>query len=88
MARKLKIWNGRGWRQCRPENPKEGVEHCFVAAYSRADAVRLINQAAGYRAVSDRELRHCPGTYQPAWTENTTGPTTAQTGDFWLTSTA
>lgn len=32
-------------------------ESGFVAAYSRADAVRLINEALGWRAVSDSELR-------------------------------
>jgi hypothetical protein len=58
MSKRLKLWNGRGWDQRRPPDGK-GVEHCYVAAYSRADAVRLINQAAGHswNIVSDHEIK-------------------------------
>ena len=57
MSKELKIWNGRGWNMRRPVDGK-GVEHVYVAAYSRADAVRLINQAAGYSAVNDAEIKN------------------------------
>jgi hypothetical protein len=47
--RTLRFWNGGIY-------PYRG-EHGYVAAYSRADAVRLINNAVGWRMVSDKELK-------------------------------
>jgi len=64
--KKLKIWNGRGWghRQYGKDNriipDPIGIKYCdhaYVCAYSRAHAVRLINQAVGYDVVSDNELK-------------------------------
>lgn len=56
--RELKVWNGRGLM----------IEGCFkhisVCAYSRADAVRIINEAAGWRAVNDREIKEY---YSQCW---------------------
>jgi hypothetical protein len=43
----LKRWNGRGW---------DNVEHVFVAAYSAAEAVRLL-KAAGHSHMTTYELK-------------------------------
>lgn len=48
-GRPLKLWNGCIY-------PYRG-ETGYVAAYSRADAVRVINEALGHKAVSDHELK-------------------------------
>lgn len=50
----LKIWNGRGWGM---RNTPEYVEHCYVAAHSRADAVRLINELDPRAMMTDREIK-------------------------------
>lgn len=48
MGKQLKIWNGR-WG---------GGSHVYVAAYSRADAGRLLCKAAGYQLRGiDREIK-------------------------------
>lgn len=39
MAKKLKFWNGRG---------VNGNGHIYVAAYSKADACKILTEATGY----------------------------------------
>lgn len=62
MAKTLKIWNGRGFFCRKLDDPLwENVSgnatvHAYVAAYSRADACRVIEEYAG-RSVPDTELR-------------------------------
>ena len=62
----LKIWNGRGWGHRKYDKDghfipdPEGIKNCdyaYVCAKSRAHAVRIINEAVGYDAVSDSELK-------------------------------
>ena len=64
--KKLKIWNGRGWGGRLYDDKGNFVpdptgvsrcEHAYVCAYSRAHAVRLINEASGQNAVNDNELK-------------------------------
>jgi hypothetical protein len=61
IGKKLKIFNGRAFLLRNPKDPKwNGVSHnasahAFVAAYSRADARRLI--AEYWRDPGDTELR-------------------------------
>jgi len=66
MTKKLKIWNGRGWgghRYDDKENPlydltgRVWCDHAYVCAHSRAEAVRIINEAVGYDIVNDNELK-------------------------------
>lgn len=61
-APKLKIWNGRGFRMI--DGKARKIEHVYVAATSRADAVRLINEVAGWASVNDNELKTY---YSPCW---------------------
>ena len=49
QVKQLKLWNGRWY-------PYRG-QTVYVAAYSRADAVRLINTVAEGRRVSDSEIK-------------------------------
>lgn len=65
--KKLKIWNGRGWGGRKYDDKgnfvpdptgKDRCEHAYVCAYSRAHAVRLINQASSRNAVSDNEIKN------------------------------
>lgn len=53
-AKELKIWNGRGWGT---RGTSSYVAHCYVAAYSRADAVRLINEVDRRAMMTDREIK-------------------------------
>lgn len=67
MPRKLKIWNGRGWGgQSRYDKDGNHIydttgriwcDHAYVCAHSRAEAVRIINEAIGYWSMSERELK-------------------------------
>ena len=66
MARKLKVWNGRGWgRRNYDENGslildptgKEFCNHAYVCAYSRGDAVRAIAEATGYDIITANEIK-------------------------------
>lgn len=50
MARKLKLWNGRAIMVDRK------YDHAYVAAYSRADARRVIAEYKG-RTISDNEIK-------------------------------
>lgn len=67
--RPLKFWNGRGYCCKRADDPRweklrhNAAPHAYVAAYSRADAARVI---AGYtgRTPPDSELREY---WSPAW---------------------
>lgn len=63
----LKIWNGRGWGGRRYDKDghyipdptgKVYCDHAYVCAYSRAHAVRLINQARDCDMCSDSELKN------------------------------
>jgi len=65
--KKLKIWNGRGWGTQKYDKDGNFVsdpigikscDHAYVCAYSRAHAVRLINQVVGWQCVSDNELKN------------------------------
>lgn len=63
MARALKIWNGNGMSSCRKRDdpmwrdvPGNAYVHAFVAAFSRADARRVIEEYCG-RLPTDSELR-------------------------------
>ncbi len=53
MAKTLKIWNGRGYCCIKPSDPlfsgmrPNGYVHAYVAAYSRADARRVIEEYTG-----------------------------------------
>jgi len=73
--KKLKIWNGRGWghrhydkegRIVPDPTGKKYCNHAYVCANSRAHAVRIINEAAGYNVVNDNELKEY-------WSENCWG---------------
>jgi len=67
--KKLKIWNGRGWghktydmydnkgRIIPDPTGKKYCDHVYVCAKSRAHAIRIINEAVGYKVVNDRELK-------------------------------
>lgn len=70
MAKELKIWNGRGYC-CRKTGDahwaaiRTNVDvHAYVAAYSRADARRVIEEYSG-RDPGDTELKvyWCEGTW-------------------------
>ena len=50
MAKKLKIWNGRG-----QGHPYEG-HHVFVAAYSQKQAAELVGQVFGHSTVGVGEI--------------------------------
>lgn len=62
MAKELKLWNGRASWMRKPEDPLwNGVRvnsctHAYVAAYSRADARRVIQEYTGSMA-SDNEIK-------------------------------
>ena len=53
----MKIWNGRGFG-IRKDGKTRQAKHCYVCANSRSDAVRLINEAAGWKAMTDYEIKH------------------------------
>ena len=61
MAKELKLWNGRGYCCKKLDDPswdslgREGPPHAYVAAYSRADARRVIAEYCG-KMPSDFEL--------------------------------
>ena len=55
----LKLWNGRGYIVCGAKWHPKGEPHIYIAAYSRADAVRLIGECLGSEPRSaDSELRN------------------------------
>jgi len=65
MAKTLKIWNGRGWgrqkydtngRHIYDPTGREYCDHAYVCAHSTAEAIRILNEAAGYRVASSHEL--------------------------------
>ena len=62
MARKLRLWNGRAYCCRKPSDPFwKGVPHneggnAYVAAYSRADVRRVIEEYTGYKP-GDTEIR-------------------------------
>lgn len=62
MARKLKVWNGRGYCCRNADDPRwRGINHsesvhANVCAHSRADARRVIAEYAGYDP-RDTEIR-------------------------------
>ena len=62
MTKKLKIWNGRGYCCYKPNDPKWSAlngkhnAHAYVAAYSRADARRVIHEYCGFMP-PDSEIR-------------------------------
>lgn len=62
MAKELKIWNGRGYCCVKPDDPLFANRRPnlsvkgYVAAYSRADARRVIEEYTG-RNPGDTELR-------------------------------
>lgn len=67
MAKKLKIWNGRGWGGYRYDKDGNkmydptGIKHCdhaYVCAHSQAEAVRIINEARGGWGMTVSELRN------------------------------
>lgn len=58
MAKTLKLWNGR-WYPFRGQT-------VYVAAYSRADAVRLLNTVPDGRGITDFEIK----TYWSGGSEN------------------
>jgi len=64
--KELKAWNGRGWGQRKYDANRKiildptGIKYCdhaLVIAYSRAEAVRLINKATNRERVNDNELK-------------------------------
>lgn len=61
MAKELKIWNGRGgciWeRQLPIELQGHRAYHIYIAAYSVADACRLINEVNGYERNNAQEIK-------------------------------
>ena len=64
MSRQLKLWNGRGGLlrkhdHCAWNGKRSNQDgHAYICAYSRADAVRLIEQWLGYKPRgADAELR-------------------------------
>jgi hypothetical protein len=68
MSKTLKVWNGRGYCARKFGDPKwegkNGGEVCVnVCAYSRADAIRVIEAYCG-RAPSVTELRDY---FSPCW---------------------
>ena len=71
MAKSLKIWNGRGYCARKHNDPLwgdvkgNGYVHGYVAAYSRADARKLIEEYCGH-APSDSEIKNY-------WAENAWG---------------
>lgn len=63
--KKLKIWNGRGWGTTRYDTNGQRMfdptgriwcDHIYVCAHSIAEAVKIVNEAAGYTAVSPHEV--------------------------------
>jgi len=54
MAKKLKIWNGKGWGRTRYDKDGEKLptpiedycEHVYVCAYSKTEAVRIYNEVS------------------------------------------
>lgn len=62
MSRQLKIWNGRGYCCVKRDDPRwhalkfNDCPHAYVAAYSRADARKVIEEYCG-RLPPDSELR-------------------------------
>lgn len=62
MAKTLKIWNGRGYCCHKSSDPlwsgipPSAYSHAYVAAYSRADARRVIAEYTG-REPHDAEIR-------------------------------
>jgi hypothetical protein len=67
--RPLKFWNGRGYCCKKTDDPRwkklshNAAPHAYVAAYSRADAARVIGEYTG-RTPPDSELREY---WNPFW---------------------
>jgi hypothetical protein len=60
MAKELKIWNGRSciWEAKLPEELRgHRSYHMYIAAYSVADASRLINEFNGYERNYAQEIK-------------------------------
>lgn len=51
MAKELKLFNGR-WMPYH-----ERGYHVYIAAYSRADAVRLVNEVLGWNYMTPNEIK-------------------------------
>jgi hypothetical protein len=69
LQRPLKFWNGRGYCCKKADDPRwkklahNAAPHAYVAAYSRADAARVIAEYTG-RTPPDSELREY---WSPTW---------------------
>jgi hypothetical protein len=62
MAKKLKIWNGRGWGRSNygrdgdklPTSFYQFADHIYVCAHSKAEAIRMVNDCGtGHISISE-----------------------------------